>query len=310
MNIGERRAGARSAFDDLREMAEVILQGEGASGQSADLRIWRGRRITLYRYTGGGMSFRRDDEYLNDAFAPNLSLGFLHEGRVTATSDGNTQTHGPRAVAAFRMDRPLESYTEPGTTLTVVHLPLRLLESRGIDTRQLNGQGWQAGVLCDAALAMVDSVFTGANEAEALVLESGVIELLIGDLAARDSDTGMDHISEKTRARALQVIDENYTDVELDADRIAAALGTSRRYLYGLFEGRGPSIATLIRDRRAAHAEQLLINEPSFSVRRIAHLSGFGSEDRLLRTFKQITGESPSSYRRRIMAGQRALISS
>ena len=310
MRSQDQRVASRSGFDELHAMAEVRLWGGHSAVHGDEIQIWRGRRITLYRYNGGGFSFRRDHEYLADDYAANLSLGFLHEGEMTATSEGQTQIHRPGGVAAFRMDRPLESRTEPGTALTVAHLPFRYLESRGIDTRQLNGQCWEGGVLCAAVLRIVDSIFGGCPEDEALVLEAGIIEVLIGILAEHDSDQLTDDITEKTRARAMQLIDEHYTDVELDADRIAAALGSSRRYLYGLFEGRGPSIATLIRDRRAAHAEQLLIKEPSFSIRRIAHLSGFGSEDRLLRTFKQMTGESPSSYRRRVAAGERVSVSS
>lgn len=310
MSMGDLRTEGRSAFDDLYAMAEVMLWGGNAAGDSDDIQIWRGRRMTLYRYSGGGFSFRRENDHLSDEFATNLSFGFLHRGELTATSDGQTLVHRPGQVATFRMDRPIDSRTQPGTVLTVAHLPFRFLESRGVDTRQLNGQGWEAGVLCDTAMSMADSIFNVATDDEAFVLEAGIVELVVGILAAHDSDLLVDDVTEKTRARAMQLIDENYTDVELDADRIAAALGASRRYLYGLFEGRGPSIATLIRDRRAAHAEQLLINEPTFSIRRIAHLSGFGSEDRLLRTFKQLTGESPSAYRRRLASGDLSATSS
>lgn len=309
MIMGDDRARGTSAIDDLNRMAEVMLWGGRDALDGDELRIWRGRRLTMYRYRGG-FSFRRGKEYLADAFAANLALSFVHDGELSATSDGQTSSYRRGEVAAFRMDRPLESRTATAVAMTIMHIPLRLLESRGIDTRQLAGRTWQASVLCEAVMTMANSVFHGANEAEALVLEAGVTELLIGMLATQGAVGRVDDVTEQTRVRALQYIDENYTEVDLDADRIAAALGTSRRYLYGLFEGRGPSIATLIRDRRTAHAEQLLLTEPTFSIRRIAHLSGFGSEDRLLRSFKQMTGVSPSAYRRSVVAGEPVLVSS
>lgn len=302
---GVTRPRERAGLDDLFAMAEVMLWGDvGLDSTDAELRSWRGRRVTLYRYSGSGISVRRTDDYLEDEFAETLSIGFTLAGAVTATVDGETVTYQPGDVAAMRLDRPLETRAQPGSVLAFVNVPLRDLESRGIDTRQLNGQRWQAGVLCTSVLGMVEHILNDASDADAQVLERAILEIVVGILATRDSDASADDVTEQTRARAMQLIDEHYTDVDLDADRIAAMLGSSRRYLYGLFEGRGPSIATLIRDRRAAHAEQLLLNEPSFSIRRVAHLSGFGSEDRLLRTFKQVTGHSPSAYRRRAATGE------
>lgn len=294
---GETPVADHSAAGDLFAMADVMLWGDGAA--ATEMRIWRGRRLTLYRHRGEGLSLRRDNHHLSDEFSSNLALGFMHDGAMISASDGETVTQRPGDVSSFRMDRPLEARMESGSYLTYVHVPLRFLESRGIDTRQLNAQGWPACAMCRAIIDLATRIFDEATDEEALVLETGLAEILVGVLALHDSDPHAEDVTQKTRLRATQLIEENYTDVDLDADRIAAALGISRRYLYGLFEGRGASIATMIRDRRAAHAEWLLVNEPSFSIRRIAYLSGFGSEDRLFRTFKQITGESPSSYRRR-----------
>lgn len=284
---------------NIRAMGDIATWGPTFdAAQGIGLRLWAGRRCVISNYSGGGLSFERSAQHIGDEFDHYLLFAFLHKGSVTVTRDGQTVTHTPGDVAAVRLDRPYQSLTEPGSVATIIYTPTALLRSRGIDIRRINGNVWEAGTMCEAVIELTGRILNSTDPHHAQVLENGLIEILVGVLAAHDSDDRGDDVTEQTRARVLAYIDAHYTETDLDADRIAAALGASRRYLYGLFEGRGPSIATLIRNRRAAHAEQLLINEPSFSVRKIAMLAGFGSEDRLLRTFKTTTGQSPSAYRK------------
>lgn len=264
------------------------------------LRNWRGRRLMCTDYTGGGVAFTRSDADLSDTYQRYTQIAFLHHGRVTMTRDGRTEICEPGSVAALRLDSSYESITEPGSELTLLYVPTDVIDARGIESRRVNGLIWQAGPVEAAILELSDRMHDLAGP-ESTIVEAGIIEMIIGLLSSHDAAEHED-VASHTRARVLALIDENYTQTDLDAAMIARRLGVSRRYLYTLFEGRGISVAALIRNRRVTHAERLLLDEHDMPLRRVAQLSGLGSEDRLLRTFKTVLGVSPSSYRREARA--------
>lgn len=177
-----------------------------------------------------------------------------------------------------------------------MYVPTDLIDARGIESRRINGLVWQAGAVEKSILGLCEQMHE-MEGGSAGVVEAGIVEMIIGLLSSHDAAEHED-VASHTRARVLSLIDENYTQTDLDAATIARRLGVSRRYLYTLFEGRGISVAALIRNRRVTHAERLLLDEHDMPLRRVAQLSGLGSEDRLLRTFKTVLGMSPSSYRR------------
>lgn len=260
------------------------------------LRKWRGRRLLFTNYTGGGVAFTRTEADLADTFQRFTQIGFLHSGRVTVTRDGRTEICEPGSVAVLRLDTTYESITEPGSELSLLYVPTDLIDARGIESRRINGLIWQSTAVEQAVLDLCQRMHE-LEGSESAIVEAGIVEMIIGVLASHDAAEHED-VASHTRARVLSLIDENYTQTDLDAAMIARRLGVSRRYLYTLFEGRGISVAALIRNRRVTHAERLLFDEQDMPLRRVAQLSGLGSEDRLLRTFKTVLGMSPSAYRR------------
>ncbi len=248
-------------------------------------------------YAGGGVAFTRSERDLEDGLRGYTQIGLLEAGRVTVNRAGRTIVCEPGSVAVLRLDGEYESVTEPGSRLALLHVPTDLLDGRGVETRRLSGMVWAAGDV-EAAVRDLCERMHSAEGVSADMIEAGIIEMLVRVLGAHDAAEHED-IAAHTRMRVLGLIDDSYTQTDLDAATIARRLGVSRRYLYTLFEGRGASVAALIRNRRVAHAERLLIDEPEIPLRRVAQLSGLGSEDRLLRTFKTVLGLSPSVYRRR-----------
>lgn len=269
-----------------------------AAGPRADvITKWRGRRLLYTSYAGGGVAFTRGASDLGDAMHGYTQIGLLEQGRVTVSRAGCTVVCEAGSVAVLRLDAEYESITEPGSRLALIHVPTDLLDGRGIETRRLSGMIWEAGEVESVIRDLCERMYVVAATA-ADVVEAGIIEMLVRLLGSHDTSEHQD-IAAHTRMRVLGLIDDAYTQPELDAAMIARRLGVSRRYLYTLFEGRGASVAALIRNRRVAHAERLLVDEPTLALRRVAHAAGLGSEDRLLRTFKTVHGVSPSVYRRR-----------
>lgn len=292
---GRRRLTTVSALADQAPGWRVTPVG---GGPRADvITKWRGRRLMYTSYAGGGVAFTRSERDLEDGMRGYTQIGLLEAGRVTVNRAGRTIVCEAGSVAVLRLDGEYESVTEPGSRLALLHVPTDLLDGRGVETRRLSGMVWTAGEV-EAAVRDLCERMHSAEGVSADMIEAGIIEMLVRVLGAHDAAEHED-IAAHTRMRVLGLIDDSYTQTDLDAATIARRLGVSRRYLYTLFEGRGASVAALIRNRRVAHAERLLIDEPEVPLRRVAQLSGLGSEDRLLRTFKTVLGVSPSVYRRR-----------
>lgn len=98
--------------------------------------------------------------------------------------------------------------------------------------------------------------------------------------------------------RALEYISHHFTE-PLDADAVARYCHVNTSYLQHLFsEIVGHGIAEEIRLCRLSYAEELLCTT-DYSVRYVAHLTGFSSPDYFSTAFKKQFGTSPRGYKKR-----------
>ncbi|WP_040166541.1 AraC family transcriptional regulator [Microbacterium gorillae] len=295
--------GELSAVAPGRRVAPVL------SGPRSDtFAAWEGRRLGYVHYTGGGVAFTRNGAEVRARQSADLQFAMLLAGRARVTYDHRAAVVGAGTVMPLMADDPHEAILEPGSDLAVLYVPATVLEARGIEPRRLASTTWGMGPV-ERVLVELGDTIAGLDAADALAVEAGMFETLLALLSAHDV-TEHEDIAAQARARVLALIEEGYTDPGLDAAALARRLGVSRRYLYALFEGRGLSIAALVRNRRVAHAQLLLSDDPRIPLRRVARLSGLGSEDRLLRTFKTVLGMSPSVFRNQAAAETRARMQS
>ena len=78
---------------------------------------------------------------------------------------------------------------------------------------------------------------------------------------------------------------------------------TSRCGLYRAFRKHvGRSVGEEIDRQRVEHAKKLL-RETREKLHAIARLSGFSGAEHFTRTFRRVTGELPSAYRRQVRSG-------
>jgi len=98
---------------------------------------------------------------------------------------------------------------------------------------------------------------------------------------------------------ALQQIEQAYADPAFNLAQLARNLGISARRLSRLLNQQtGATFRQLLNQVRLAAAQRLLRTR-RFSVKEVAAQVGFTDSHYFSRSFKQLTGISPSNYGRR-----------
>lgn len=96
---------------------------------------------------------------------------------------------------------------------------------------------------------------------------------------------------------ATQFIVRHLDDPDLDATRVAVALGCSRATLYRAFADRSMTVYSFIRELRLQRAKDLLeIPNSGMTVAEIAESVGFTNPSNFGRSFRQRFGQSPGHH--------------
>lgn len=115
-------------------------------------------------------------------------------------------------------------------------------------------------------------------------------------LIVRDS-SGKLAIGDPLIAKAARFINRN-AGSPIGVDEVVAAVPLSRRELQRRFSKvTGGTIHAAITEARIQIAKRLLDN-PEYTIDRVAGLSGFGSRQHFAKTFKTQTGQTPAKYRK------------
>jgi len=105
-------------------------------------------------------------------------------------------------------------------------------------------------------------------------------------------------VADPAAARALQFIREHFRE-SIGVEDVIRASQTSRCGLYRAFRKHvGRSVGEEIDRQRVEHAKKLL-RQTRDKLHVIARLSGFSGAEHFSRTFRRVTGDPPSAYRRR-----------
>lgn len=92
-----------------------------------------------------------------------------------------------------------------------------------------------------------------------------------------------------------------YLDSDLKLADVATALGTNRNYISDCINSqRGCSFTQFVNNYRINYAQQLLRTRSDIKISEVWTTSGFSTERTFLRTFKQLTGMTPSEYKAQI----------
>lgn len=286
-------------------------------------RLFHGLRSDLY----GDTDF---DGHIATAHAGDVVLTRLESNRhrvmrsaaqVRGSEQGYLKIVAPFHGCAGVEQKGREAWVEPGqwciydTTDTyavsnpvpvehlIVMVPKAHLAERGlaIDELMARRMGAQGGI-ARVALETMRSAWRelpGMSEDAAHSLGDVItqcVHLSLLDLAGRG--TGLTQ-REALRDRIKQHVMRHLGDPSLSVDRIALALGVSRRQLYNAFADEPDGIAGFVLARRV-EACRAAFGDPQLATRSITEIAlafGFSNAAHFSRVFRSHTGLSPSEYR-------------
>ena len=108
--------------------------------------------------------------------------------------------------------------------------------------------------------------------------------------------------------RIRQHMDEQrpYLNSELKVKDIANYLGTNSRYIsYSIKRVEQCTFSAYINKHRVAYAQQLMRRHPDIKLTEVYLKSGFANEISFFRTFKDITGMTPSEWKAKELANEK-----
>nr|WP_314260426.1 helix-turn-helix domain-containing protein [uncultured Devosia sp.] len=122
-------------------------------------------------------------------------------------------------------------------------------------------------------------------------------DLLLGRAAAGNGVVGLDHHSSPIVVRICDFIADNFRE-EIDSADIAQAADIHPKYAMSVFKkSTGMTLNDYVNLMRLSYAQALLMQDEA-NVLQVAMDSGFGSLSAFNKSFRKISGTSPSDFRR------------
>lgn len=166
-------------------------------------------------------------------------------------------------------------------------------------TAKSNNSLWLIAMLILAALAVVAIHLLFKRKYRRRPIETDLPRTVITETEAvsvkREADKAlMDRICQLLEEQKL------YQNSELKVTDIATALRTNRRFISDCINSqRGCSFTQFINNYRIDHAKRILRQDPNKIIADVYIESGFSNEQTFYRTFKAITGMTPSEWKGR-----------
>lgn len=91
-----------------------------------------------------------------------------------------------------------------------------------------------------------------------------------------------------------------YLDSDLKLSDLATALGTNRNTISNCINSQyGSSFSQFVNSYRINHAQQLMRTKPDMKISEVWATLGFTTESSFFRSFKAVTGMTPSEWKQR-----------
>lgn len=115
---------------------------------------------------------------------------------------------------------------------------------------------------------------------------------------AKSKLVGIDTGQKLQELEHLMTVDKHYENEKLSLSSLAELLNLSSHQLSELINTQcGYGFPRFIREHRVRAAKTMLIEQPRASILSISMATGFNSQSNFYTAFKEITGESPGSFR-------------
>jgi AraC-like DNA-binding protein len=289
-----------------RYFGPLETRATGRSALSATLATRPVSFLRTYLIVGSGHKARRSKS--NAGVLPDcVKLLLQVRGRCRVDQEGRTAELRPGAWCIYDSWRPYSLANTGDVEQIVVQIPREQIFDRSLARLT-------EPFLADptrSSMARVTASFIRSYADPALAPDDGdefLAETTIG-LVRRVLHANLSfHRSAQApsgllRARIKQYILAHLNDPDLSIDRIAAAMGCSKRYLHQVFAAEHVTIERHIWQRRIEHCCQALAaqGQSEKSISEIAFEWGFNSSAHFSRLFKSEVGVAPTSYRRNLI---------
>ncbi|GIG88546.1 helix-turn-helix transcriptional regulator [Plantactinospora endophytica] len=215
--------------------------------------------------------------------------------RVDRQRSGSMVPYWSRDALRLQSEEPVLAWS---VTVTMEELGLPYLLLRDVMVRNVGRS--PLGPLVGRYLTEL-AALPELSQAQAAALAYPTIDLLRALLttAAGDEFLSRQPLSQTLGTRIMLHLRAHARDPELNADKLAAHFGISKRYLYTVLARMNISLGEWIRTERLNRAARELANPANalVSVATIARTSGYPDHSSFSRVFKQQYGCTPSEWR-------------
>ncbi|MCP4619184.1 MAG: helix-turn-helix domain-containing protein [Bradyrhizobium sp.] len=275
---------------------DPLFEGRLELGQASDVSLAR-ILASRHRVQRTPQGIRKDNRNY-------VKLVAQVEGAGCFEQNGRKVVLAPGEWSLYDTTKPYTVSNPERIEQIIMLLPREKLVSLGLDlddlvVRRFSGRSGVGRLTYDLLVSSFESLRDGmpvpACDDLAEMIASHV-ELAVLDRQGTPTEASA---RELTRDRVKRFIDVNLDDPHLSLDRVAAAIGCSKRYLHKLFDGETDTLNAYIWQRRLERIRQDLA-DPAFADRSITEIAfgrGFSSSTHFSRSFRDNCGVSPRVYR-------------
>ena len=177
--------------------------------------------------------------------------------------------------------------------LRTSHIPVMLVTALGSREQELEGLGCGAD---DYISKPFDLAILQTKIENILAIRQSLQQKYSGELLLQPKNVVLSSPDERFLQKAIEVIENNIGDPDLDIERYASEIGVSRMQLYRKLDAlTGMTAKEFVRNIRLKRAAQLLVQK-KMNVSEVAFAVGFRDISHFRKSFKQEFGMSATDY--------------
>lgn len=263
-------------------------------------------RGAFYSYASSAVSGRSASAHVGAAESDDIDLGVVFSGRRFHEEQGGATTAlGPGGMYLYNPAHAARVAWEPHrgahVTLKRAAVATALGEhacSSGRVAEALSASGLAPFLL--GQFRLLARHIDGLSGVERAAILDNTIDLALAALRTASRDQPIDQGAQRRGLfiAAQRYVEDNLSRPNLDARRIAQAVGCARATLYRAFADQGLTVSQYIRDARLHQLRQYLqASSQNVSIGDLAARCGLYDAANLSRIFRAAFGMSPSEYR-------------
>ena len=181
------------------------------------------------------------------------------------------------------------------------HIPILLLTALGSREHEIEGLSLGAD---DYITKPFDLVILQTKVENILSVRQSLKQKYSGEMFLQPRNIILSSPDERFLQKAINVVENNISDPDLDIDRFATEIGVSRMQLYRKLHAMTEmTVKEFVRDIRLKRAAQLLVQK-KMNVSEVAYAVGFKDLSHFRKSFKQEFNMSATEYVEKHTAGQ------